>query len=435
MAQMGKKNGAYEYPRGSGIKISIVRNEVSVSRDADREISASHRVTIPARIGSGKRRFKQFKIEKEAKIYAKEEWDNFRVLGEDFSNLSKEERKDAIKAWSLAKEHSVSLLDVVEFGIKRMCPEGGSRTVAEVVDEFVQIKERRQKSGDLKERSLRDARARSVMLSTILGESRINEISGKCLKNALTGLGRSYRTQGNYRSIWSEVFKFAKQRKYILDNPFDDLSKEDVKEIVGSRDDWNPPGVLSPKEAHLLIRKAAEMSELDLLAAVTLGLFCGIRTEEIKQLDWKNLQLDDSDPHLVIPREVAKKRRMRHVQIPPNAIQWLLTCENRKGPLTRSDFENDYQRRFRRLLIECGFIFPQDGKLVSAWKRNGMRHSFGTYHFALYGDPVKTSVQMGHKTGDDVLFEHYRSLTTKQEAESYFSIRPTPSSDEIVKFA
>jgi integrase len=431
---MVKRIGAYEYPSGSGIKISIVRNEVSVSRDADRLISASHRVTIPARIGSGKRRFKQFKIEREAKIYAKEEWDNFRVLGEDFSNLSKGERKDAIKAWSLAKEHSVSLLDVVEFGIKRMCPEGGSRTVAEVVDEFVQIKERRQKSGDLKERSLRDARARSVMLSTILGESRINEISGKCLKNALTSLGRSYRTQGNYRSIWSEVFKFAKQRKYILDNPFDDLSKEDVKEIVGSRDDWNPPGVLSAKEAHLLICKAAETPELDLLAAVTLGLFCGIRTEEIKQLDWKNLNLEGQDPHVTIPREVAKKRRMRHVQIPPNATQWLLTCENRKGSITRSDFENDYQRRFRKLLIECGFIYSQDGKLVSAWKRNGMRHSFGTYHFALHGDPVKTSVQMGHKTGDDVLFEHYRSLASKQEAESYFSILPTPSSNKMVAF-
>ena len=413
----------------------MVLNESLDSRNADREASQSYRATIPARLSSGKRKIKQFRSEKEAKVFAKEEWDNFRVLGEDFSDLTKDERKEAINAWKMAKSSGVSLMEVVEFGIRRMCPEGGIKKVHEVVSEFVQIKERRQAKGDLKERSLRDARGRAEMLTTLLGDSKINEISGRDLKNSLLGIGRSFRTLRNYRSIWSEVFKFAKQRRYILDNPFDDLSKEDVKEIIGSGDDWNPPGILEIKEVELLLSTALAKPELQLLPAIILGLFCGVRTEEIKQLKWENIKLDDSDPHVVIPREIAKKRRMRHVHISPNAIDWLLHCKDRTGAITANRFENDYQRRFRALLIKCGFIEKVKGAYKSHWKINAMRHSFGTYHFALYGDSIKTSIEMGHKTGDEVLFEHYRSLATKTDAKAFFDLRPGANLGKELKIA
>jgi len=432
---MAADNGTYEYPKNSGIKISLVSNESQSSRVANRVTSQSYRVTIPARLASGKRKMIQFRSEKEAKVFAKQEWDNFRTLGEDFSDLSKEERKEAVKAWKLAKKNDLELLAVVKFGIKRMCPEGGTKKVHEVAREFVLIKERRSAKGDLKERSLRDARARAEMLAALLGDSNINEISGKDLKRSLLGIGRSFRTLRNYRSIWSEVFKFAKQRKYILDNPFDDLSKEDIKEIVGSGDDWNAPGILEVKEAELLLNTAHSSPELQLLPAIVLGLFCGIRTEEIKQLKWGNLNLDDSDPHLIVPREIAKKRRMRRVEIPTNAAEWLLQCTDKSGPITPNRFENDYQRRFRSLLIRCGFIEKVKGGYKSHWKRNAMRHSFGTYHFALQGDPIKTSVQMGHKTGDDVLFDHYRNLATKNDAKAYFALFPAINDSRTIRFA
>ena len=432
---MGSSTGTYEYPKNSGIKISLVSNQSNGIRVSAREVSQSYRVTIPARLASGKRKITQYKSEKDAKSFAKQEWDNFRTLGEDFSDLSKEERKQAVEAWKLAKKNDLQLINIVKFGVERMCPEGGVKRLHEVVSEFVQIKERRNAKGDLKERSLRDARARAKMLSNLLGNLKVNEVSGKNLKNALLGIGKSFRTLKNYRSIWSEIFKFAKQRKYILDNPFDDLSKEDVKEIVGSGDDWNPPGILELNEAELLLNTALANPELKLLPAVVLGLFCGIRTEEIKQLKWKNLKLDDSSPHLVVPREIAKKRRMRHVQIPSNAKEWLLQCHDRTGTIVENRFENDYQRRFRSLMFKCGFIQKEKGNLKSKWKRNAMRHSFGTYHFALHGDSMKTSIEMGHKTGDDVLFEHYRSLATHADAKAYFDIRPLLENSHIIKFA
>lgn len=427
--------GTYEYPKNSGIKISLVLNESIDSRNADREASQSYRATIPARLSSGKRKMKQFRTEKEAKIFAKEEWDNFRVLGEDFSDLTKEERKEAIQAIRMAREYNVGLMKALEFGIKRMCPKGGVKTVNEVVDEFIQIKERRAAKNDLNQRTLRDIKSRAKKLSLLFGSTNINEISGSNLKHGLIGLEKSFRTQRNYKSIWSEIFKFAIQSKYILDNPFAELSTEDLREIVGTGDDWNPPAILSVKEAESLLSGAWANPELDLLAAITLGLFCGIRTEEIKQLKWSDLKLNDSEPHLVISREIAKKRRMRHVKIPPNAFEWLMKCEDRTGEITMSRSENDYQKRFRALHLKSGFSEKINGKIESSWKHNAMRHSFGTYHFAFYGDPLKTSVEMGHKTGDDVLFEHYRSLAKKEEAKEYFNIFPKAEQPKIVQFA
>ena len=134
---------------------------------------------------------------------------------------------------------------------------------------------------------------------------------------------------------------------------------------------------------------------------------------------------DGREAQVTIPREIAKKRRLRTVPIPENAIEWFLRCPCRTGAVTKSEFENDYQRRFQKLLHLADFGDFEKGRWVSRWKRNAMRHSYGSYHYALENDPIRTSVNMGHKTGDDILFEHYRSLVSKGDAERYFDIKPS----------
>ena len=45
-----------------------------------------------------------------------------------------------------------------------------------------------------------------------------------------------------------------------------------------------------------------------------------------------------------------------------------------------------------------------------------------SYHFALYGDSIKTSREMGHLNGDDVLFSYYRKLVSQTKGQQYFDI-------------
>ena len=163
--------------------------------------------------------------------------------------------------------------------------------------------------------------------------------------------------------------------------------------------------------------------KFDLGAAVVLGLFAGIRTEEILRLKWDAIHLKDAHPFVVIGAEIAKKRRIRNVPLPAVAVAWLQQCPNKEGSITRNDYKGDFQSRVRKL---CSRIKVER-------EPNAMRHSFGSYHYALNGDSMETARLLGHKSDDTVLFDHYRALTTKAQAETYFSIYPV-SGGKLIAF-
>jgi integrase len=58
---------------------------------------------------------------------------------------------------------------------------------------------------------------------------------------------------------------------------------------------------------------------------------------------------------------------------------------------------------------------------IAEWPHNGLRHSFGSYHLALYGDAIKTSSQMGHRDSN-IIHNHYKALVLKAEAEKYWRL-------------
>lgn len=138
------------------------------------------------------------------------------------------------------------------------------------------------------------------------------------------------------------------------------------------------------------------------------------------------MKLGESPAVVTIGSKIAKKRRIRHVEIPANALQWLTRITNRKGTVSSNQHFNDHQKRFRKLLTLAGF---------KTWESNAMRHSFGSYHYALHGNPLETARLLGHKASDQVLFDHYRALATKAQAEAYFAVQPPTSTEKFVRFA
>ena len=87
------------------------------------------------------------------------------------------------------------------------------------------------------------------------------------------------------------------------------------------------------------------------------------------------------------------------------------------------------------MLRAAGFGTVDDkGVWKSGWDANAMRHSFGSYHYALYGNPLETARLLGHKASDQVLFDHYRALATKSDGAHYFSVQPKPTSAKVLRF-
>jgi integrase len=380
-------------------------------------------VTVPSRLTGRLRERRQFKTKALAEDWANTQFSGHRKDGHAFFSLSDHERRDVAAVMPELRKSGISLSEAVRFAIKHLRPEGRNRSVKQIVDELTASKALRFERGDLRERSYRDFKERAGRFAGAFEGRIASQVTGEEIKSWLNCLDLGTRSNANYLATVGEVFKLAAQRRYVAFSPLDDLTDTDRKELCGGQRDGREPAILTPDQAFRLISAAQQHPELELFGAVALALFCGVRTEELKRLEWDHVRLSDESPVVTIGAKIAKKRRIRHVEIPANALQWLLLVPYRSGPVARNAHVNDYQKRFQKLLRRAKF---------KKWEANSMRHSFGSYHYALHGDPLKTSRLLGHKASDQVLFDHYRALATKEEAKRYFEIAPAPQAGKIV---
>ncbi len=427
---------SWEYPKGSGVK---VREIVNLTKG--KAYSGSFLVSIPAKLTGTIRKRRQFGSKADAEEWAARQVTGVRKQGEDYFRATDSEKRQFVESLPRIRKlkggilKAVDLLlrleseeldpeKAVEFAISHLKPEGGTKTLAEVVEELLQSKALRLERGDLRHSSYRDFKQRGGKLSDALGSESINELTKGDFKEWLLELGGSPRTTKNYLSVASEIMKHAFQSGYVVESPLDKLSTVERKDLIGTADS-KEPAILTVEEAERVLATARDNEELKLLPAVTLGLFCGIRTEELKRLEWEDVKLAESIPVVTISGAIAKKRRIRHVEIPENALEWLRLCKRGKGRITYSEINDDYHKRFRRLLKAAGFVKKdKQGVWRSHWDTNSMRHSFGSYHFAFHGNSLETSRLLGHRASDQVLFDHYRALATKAQAARYFAIKP-----------
>jgi integrase len=121
----------------------------------------------------------------------------------------------------------------------------------------------------------------------------------------------------------------------------------------------------------------------------------------------------------------SKTAQRRFVTISDNLLSWLqphaqasgpvIPLSNSPGHVGNPSSKLVYQLR-KKARIEAG---------MTEWKRNCLRHSFCSYHYAMYEDAGKTAAEAGH-TSPATTFANYRELIKggKPEAEMYWSIRP-----------
>jgi|TARA_B110000037_G_scaffold115537_1_gene132723 integrase len=456
-----------EFPEDSGILISEVLNV-----SGGNVFGGSYDVLIPAKVrgrGKGGRIRKRFKELKAAKAFAREQFLGMGERGKAFFRLDSQKQNDIaalvpvleksgesiddLKGFILKLEkvglslselseelqrleaNELGLKRAVEFGVEHLVGEKEDRTFFDVSEELISLKEDRVSMGDLRPVSLEDFSYRARKMSKEFGEVTLELLSRNRVIDWIQSLGRSGRTNENYRRVCVEIFNYAMDEGYVKFSPLNELRGQKKKALTGSLTDSGSVEVLTIDEARRILKSALELRELGLLGYVILTLFCGVRAEEAKRLEWRDVHDELEKPYLTISAKIAKKRRIRNVEIPPNAVLWLTLIKDRGGRVVEFRDKNHFDTMFRTMRAHAGFSKKNDkGGWVSTWNNNAIRHSFGTYHFALYGDPIKTAVQMGHKSNDQVLFDHYRALATKEQGEAFFSIVPPKSESKLVEF-
>jgi integrase len=404
----------YESPKGSGIKISPISNKTK-----GEDYNYSFRVAVPRKLTGKSRHLVQFKTKQEAEAFAKDSYSRFRKLGESGFELTAGELVAAKRAFKKLRVHKITLDEAIDYAIPRMRPTGGKKTFSEVVDEMVSLK----KNHNLRKESLRDFRNRSQRLKDSFGDMPISDLRAQVLTAWLNSLKLSRRSTENFFNTLNHIMRYAIGEKYIHENPLEGLSRIKKNMLFGIKVE-KIPETYAVNEVKTIMEAALQAAFIPILPAFTLGFFCGLRTTELLQLNWTDVHLNDDEPYVQVPADIAKKRRNRAVLIPPNAQKWLSLCKSEDGriwPKASTPFNNLRVKLLAAAKVES--------------KQNGMRHSFASYHLDKFKDSIETARQLGHKPNDEVLFSNYRALVSNGDGDRFFSIAPPRSNSKLVGFA
>jgi integrase len=150
-----------------------------------------------------------------------------------------------------------------------------------------------------------------------------------------------------------------------------------------------------------------------------IGVFCGLRSAELRRLDWEDIHWDEK--LLEVPTIKSKTASRRFVQLHENALAWLLPYRDRRGLVCPPNLNG-------RLVAD------RHTAGIRQWPPNACRHSFASYHLSHFRDPRELALEMGHSRSE-VTFRHYRELVRPVEAERFWKIAPAVCGTSIVAVA
>lgn len=384
-----------EFPTRSGILISPKLNPSG---------SSAWRVDVSSRRTGGKRVQRQFRLKSEALDYARRTWLEIQAVGHRAFTLTGAEREDAVRALDLLRPIGLTLLAAAEVASKQHLPYTQRVKLDQLREMFLAAPARmRGRLVVRRPRSQANQRARTLAFTSCYPDLHADEVSTSLVKRWFASLdGISPLTRNNYRRAIHALFGFAVAEGHIRENPVSAVPMYAVQHT--------PPAILTVDQARRLLEAAAQTNDrLDLLGYVVLGLFAGLRRAELERLTWKAIKWDRQ--MITVDSSAAKTASIRNVPLPDNAMAWLRTCD-------------PAERRFSPKGFRCRFTALRRLAGITEWSGNELRHSFASYHYDHHQNAALTSASLGHSSGNNLLFTHYRSLVPLGEGARYFSLLP-----------
>jgi hypothetical protein len=185
------------------------------------------------------------------------------------------------------------------------------------------------------------------------------------------------------------------------------LGNSTIRKIMKTKASPSDEQILSVKECNLLIRWAEE-NDPELLIYPVICLFAGLRlNQEATRIDWSSITIS----RIIVDEKIAKDRQKRIIEpLTSNLIEWIRFIDS-KGvkpfPL------RNLRRRWDRTKQVLG----------RKWLHDSMRHSYASYHFAMFGNAELTARNLGH-SDSTLLRRDYNGAVTMAEAHKLWSIVP-----------
>ena len=322
--------------------------------------------------------------------------------GLDTMGLPSAARADAARAWSKLEPHGITLTVAADHYLETVARYKDAPGVSDIVATMLASKEKKGR----RPATLKELRAVLGRFAEEFGTRKFSGITFAEIEKYLDRPELSARSQINLATKISQLWNYAKRQGWVADNL--------VERWERPEDEEKPVGILNLEQCAALLRKAPRFK---LLPYAVFGLFFGLRPTELERLDWSAVKIDQKV--LTVGAGVAKKRRQRVIDeedFSDAAVAFLARCKGarkraRKGPIVSPV---NFRVQFDAWRKAAG---------VETWPHDGIRHSFASYHFAAYGDEMRTSRILGHRD-PGVFHAHYKGLASKAEGLAFFALRP-----------
>lgn len=344
--------------------------------------------------------------------------------------LTNTDREQYLKSLDLLKPLHMSLAVAVDefIAAKRLVPPGITlltameeyakrhavtpRTVPEVVGEMLEDK----KASGCSSVHVRDLAIRLKPFARIF-PGQVTSITANQVREYLRGLQRddgrpaANRTKRNVQRIINSLFHFARRRRYVLRETVDEICEIEPPKVGSAQ-----IGIFTPEQ----MTKILNVAPAEVIPALAIGAFCGLRTAELQRLDWNDVKLGERV--IVVGAEKAKTATRRVVPISENCALWLTRHANKEGPVSPAPYDKELGNRFERASVRVGV----------KWVKNGLRHSFCSYRLAVTHDPAHVATEAGNSP--NMVHRHYKALVTEKEGKEWFSINPSGNNSAPQQF-
>jgi integrase len=207
-------------------------------------------------------------------------------------------------------------------------------------------------------------------------------------------------TKNALRACLVTMFGFAKRQGYL--HPDRKTAAEQTEKFKVQEKEI---AIFTPEEIERLLLT----SHARIMPLMAIGAFAGVRSAEIRKLDWSDLKWERG--LIEVSGRIAKTRSRRLVPLTDNLKAWLAPLKRESGPVIEM---SDPSGTLGDVAIKAG--------IPGGWRQNALRHSFISYRVAETGDVARTSLEAGNSP--KVIFRHYREVVTEADAKAWFAIYP-----------
>jgi integrase len=395
---------------------------------------------------AGKRRMERFQTYREAKRRA-DALTKELAQGSQVTALTPKQATDALAALQRLQSHfqstgrRISLLA----GISEYCEANaklGERPLSECIDsylrnlavvkrkdiseaaeEFIEARKAKTVAPDGKRPQLSEGYHYSVSLwlkefaATFPGHAVCDLTKQHLSRYMAAHSGVAPKTRNERRNVVRMFLKWAVRQDYL--SPSHRLLESDA--LAHEQADTEEISFYTPKELRLLLDAAATKTEFKrLLPVIALGGLAGVRLQEITRLTWEDVFRIPG--HVEISKTKSKTRSRRLVTICPALAGWMEPYRACSGLI--------WQKSLCLFHDEFGAL--RDSVKIPA-RRNGLRHGFVSFHFAMNANENLTAAEAGNSPA--MVHKNYKGLATKAEAEKWFNVKPAETASNIISLA